>query len=141
MNIIRRTNSLFPVFNSIFDDNLIKNMFEMPTSFQVPAVNIKEEENHYEIEMAAPGLKKKDFNVELDNNVLTISVEKEQEKEDKHDTYTRKEFNYTSFRRSFTLPENDVDMEKIDAKYQDGVLHIMIPKLVKEENKKLVSVH
>jgi HSP20 family protein len=98
----------------------------------VPAVNIKETETTFVVELAAPGKKKEDFNVELDDNVLTISSEasSENEEKDKEGKYTRKEFSYSSFKRSFTLPEivNDYD---INASYENGVLHITLPK--KEE--------
>jgi HSP20 family protein len=100
----------------------------------VPSVNITEDKNNYHIEMAAPGLKKEDFNIDLDGDVLTISSEKEEEKKEGKETgnYFRKEYNYTSFSRSMTLPDN-VDVKKIDAKYNDGILSVSIPKKSGEE--------
>ena len=98
----------------------------------LPAVNIVETEDQFAIEFAAPGLKKEDFKVNLDNNVLTVSSEKEDKEEDKNKNYTRREFNYSSFQRSFTLPDS-ANSEKISAEYKDGVLKIEIPK--KEEAK------
>jgi len=108
----------------------------------VPSVNVKEMEKEFEIEMAAPGLTKKDFNVTVDNGILTISSEKEEEKEEKEKDYTRKEFNYSSFIRSFTLPEN-VNEDKIDASYENGILKLKIAKKIgaKVEHKKAIEIH
>ena len=94
----------------------------------MPAVNIKEDENQYSIDVAAPGMEKKNFKLELINNVLIISAEKREEKEEKQSKFSRKEFNYTSFRRSFTLPQT-VKEEGIKATYENGVLRIGIPKI------------
>lgn len=101
-------------------------------SATIPAVNIKETETGFELELAAPGLKKDQFSIEVDQNLLTISSERKDENESKNaeGTYSRREFSYSAFKRSFTLPET-VDSEKIEAQYEDGVLHIAIPK--KEE--------
>ncbi|MCC5943527.1 MAG: Hsp20/alpha crystallin family protein [Bernardetiaceae bacterium] len=94
---------------------------------RVPRVNIAEDEDKFAIEVAAPGMQKDDFSIELDNEVLSISSEAKQESETKDDRYTRKEFSYTSFKRSFTLPQS-ADGEKIEAKYEDGILYVHIPK-------------
>ena len=89
------------------------------------------------ISVAAPGLKKNDFHINVDGNMLTISAEKEETKEEKEEeNYTRKEYNYSSFSRSFTLPQ-EVNREKIEASYEDGVLKLVLPK--KEEVKKAVA--
>ncbi len=140
MTLVKRTNSLFPSIPSFFDDFFTKDVFDWAganTGYgsSMPAVNIREDENKYEVEVAAPGLQKDDFNLLIDHNVLTISSEKEEnnEQKDKEGNYTRREFRYSSFKRSFTLPEEVVDAEKISANYVDGVLHIQIPK--KEEAK------
>jgi HSP20 family protein len=93
----------------------------------VPSVNIRETPKDYLFEVAAPGLERKDFNVELDNHMLKISVEKEDTKEDKENGYFRKEYSFTSFARSFTLPEN-VKESNIDAKYENGILTVLVPK-------------
>jgi HSP20 family protein len=93
----------------------------------VPAVNIKENEQDFELEFAIPGFKKEDFNIELDNDVLTVSSEMKTEEETKEENYTRREFGYSSFRRSFTLPET-VDGGKINATYEDGLLKLTLPK-------------
>lgn len=98
------------------------------TNTTLPSVNIKENEDKFSVEMAVPGFSKSDFNIELNNNELTISSERKEENEQKEDgRYTRREFSYQSFRRSFTLP-NTVDGEKISAQYKNGVLQVSIPK-------------
>jgi HSP20 family protein len=95
----------------------------------LPSVNLKETGGKIEIDIAAPGLKKQDFKVEVENNLLSISSEKEEEKEEIriNDIYYKKEFNYQSFRRSFSLADN-ADENKITADYKDGILHIAIDK-------------
>lgn len=93
----------------------------------IPAVNIKDNTEGFELELAVPGMKKDDFTVEIDNDVLTISSELKTENEESKENYTRKEFSYSSFKRAFTLPET-VDGSKIDAKYEDGVLKLTLPK-------------
>ena len=93
----------------------------------VPAVNITEHKDEYLVSLAAPGLKKEDFKIDVDGNMLTISSEKEESKEEKDKKFTRKEYNYSSFSRSFTLPE-EVKQDKIDAKYDNGVLKITLPR-------------
>lgn len=128
MNLIKRNSVPFP---SIIDELLKPDWLGGMQSFNanVPAVNIKETDASFGIELAAPGKKKEDFNIEIDHNVLTISSEEKAEKEEK-DTegkYTRKEFSYSSFRRAFTLPET-VNTENINATYENGVLHIALPK-------------
>jgi HSP20 family protein len=118
---------------SVFEDFFGKDLFNLPSvvaaGTSVPAVNILESDNDFQVEVAAPGMNKKDFKIDLDNNVLTISSEKEEKKEekDKKGNYTKKEFSYTSFERSFTLPDS-IDQDKIAASYKDGVLRITLPK-------------
>ncbi len=133
MTLIRRTNNLFPSVPSFFDDFFTKDLVNWSNSnngfgSSLPAVNIKEDEDGYTVEVAVPGLKKSDFNIELENDVLTISSEKEVKNESKDEGYTRREFGYSSFKRSFTLPENKIDGEKVKANYVDGVLNIALPK-------------
>jgi HSP20 family protein len=99
----------------------------------VPSVNITENKDNYEVAVAVPGMKKDDFKIDVEGNMLTISSEKEETKEEKDKKYTRKEYNYSSFSRSFTIPD-EVNKEKIDAKYEDGVLRLVLPR--KEEVKK-----
>lgn len=102
-------------------------------SLTIPSVNITETNQEYQVSLAAPGLKKDDFKIDVAGNMLTISSEKEETKEEKEKKFTRKEYNYISFSRSFTLPE-EVNREKIEAKYEDGLLKLSLPK--KEEVKK-----
>ncbi|SRR5690606_25471224 len=107
----------------------------------LPAVNVKESDKAYEIEVAAPGRSKKDFNITTENGVLTISSEAKEEKEQKEKGYTRREFSYSSFSRSFTLPENVKD-DNIKASYADGILKIEIPKqeTAKQSTRKAIEV-
>lgn len=102
-------------------------------TLSVPAVNITEEKGAYQVSLAAPGMKKEDFKIAVDGNLLTISSEKEEKREEKDKKFTRKEYNYTSFSRSFTLPD-EVNSERIEAAYEDGVLKIILPR--REEAKK-----
>ena len=130
----------WPVLSRLFDDFWNDTSFDWnnrnfsSTSTTIPSVNIKETENDYEVEMAAPGMKKEDFQITLDGNLLIISSEKRFDYEEQNEQYTRKEFSYQSFQRSFQLPKDVVDEESIQAKYEDGVLRLIVPK--KEEAKK-----
>jgi HSP20 family protein len=99
----------------------------------LPAVNITEHKDEYLVSLAAPGLKKDDFHIDVDGNMLTISCEKEENKEEKDKKFTRKEYNYSSFSRTFTLPE-EINKEKIEARYEEGVLKLSLPR--NEEAKK-----
>ena len=138
---MKRNGNLFNAFPTFLsDDFLSRDLFNWGlsnnsnTGTTIPAVNIKETANAFEVEMAAPGMTKKDFRIELDNNVLTITSEKSMEQEQKDDErYSRKEFSYQSFQRTFTLSKEVVDDDKIEARYENGVLHLIIPK--KEEAK------
>ena len=135
MKLMNRTDVFFP---TVWEDFFDRDWFNTPrtayTGVSVPAVNIKESDEGFGVEMAVPGMKKEDFKVDLDHNLLTISAEEKSEESEKDadGKYTRREFNYRSFKRTFTLPES-ADAEKIHASYQDGVLAINIPK--KEEAK------
>ncbi|MBD0333073.1 MAG: Hsp20/alpha crystallin family protein [Chitinophagaceae bacterium] len=138
MSLIRR-NELFPSFN-MFDDLWTKDLWNWglsnnsTTNTTIPAVNIKETGENFVVELAAPGMHKNDFKIELDNNVLTIRSEKQNNYEEKEDErYTRREFSYQSFQRTFQLPKEVVDVDHIEAKYENGMLHLVIPK--KEEAK------
>ncbi len=104
----------------------------------IPPVNITEHKDEYKVSLAAPGLKKSDFKIDVDGNLLTISSEQEENKEEKEKTFTRKEYSFSSFSRTFTLPE-EINKEKIEAKYEEGVLKISLPR--KEEAKKLLAKH
>ncbi|HEU4904229.1 MAG TPA: Hsp20/alpha crystallin family protein [Flavisolibacter sp.] len=118
----------FKPWDLLVDDSRIMNRMA-----NVPAVNIKENSDNYTVSLAAPGLKKEDFKIDVEGNMLTISSEKEETKETKEETFSRREYSYNSFSRSFTLPE-DVKLEAIDAHYQNGELMIVLPR--KEEAKK-----
>lgn len=138
MGTLVKTNgdgSLFPAIPSLFDDFFTRDLFNwnagnFSNGNTLPAVNIRETGNSFEIEVAAPGMKKSDFKVELDNDQLVISAqqEKKNDEKDREGNYTRREFSYQTFRRSFSLPERLVENEKISAKYHDGILHITVPK-------------
>ena len=94
---------------------------------EFPAVNIVENDNNYEIEVAAPGMKKDDFKVEVENGILTISAEKKEEKKESKKNYTRQEYYYSSFTRSFTLPDNAKE-DGLAARYEDGMLKLTVSK-------------
>lgn len=135
MTLARFSNQMPSLFDRFFENDLFdwSNRNYSSTNTTLPAVNIKEDEDGFEVEMSAPGLDKKDFKIELNNSVLTISSEKKEENETKEDSqFTRREFSYQSFCRSFTLPET-VEDGKIVAKYENGILRLTIPK--KEEAK------
>lgn len=134
--ITTRSGSLFPrMVNDIFDTTPFFGSDLLDTSWdfaiKAPSVNIIESNKDYKVELAAPGLEKKDFKIEVDNRVLTISSEKEEERNEEDENFRRREFSYSSFSRSFQLPE-DVIADKIDAKYDGGILKLSIPK--KEES-------
>jgi len=118
--------------NDFLRNNFFGDLLDSESNLNTPAVNIAEGTESYTIEVAAPGLAKSDFKINLDHNVLTISSSKENKKEEKNGNYTRQEFSYASFERSFTLPES-TETEKISATCKDGVLYVSIPK--KEEAK------
>lgn len=135
MSLVKFSNQFPSVFDRLVENDLFdwSNRHFSTTDTTLPSVNIKEDEEGFEVEMAAPGLTKNDFNIELNNDQLTISSEKKEEKETKEDKqFTRREFSYQSFCRTFALP-NTADAEKIKAKYDNGILKIGIPK--KEEAK------
>jgi HSP20 family protein len=141
--LLTKTNERMP---SVFDDFLKpwNEWFDASLwgrTMNVPAVNITETKDQYNLSLAAPGLKKEDFQIDVDGNMLTISSEKEEKKEEKEKSFTRKEYNYSSFSRTFTLPE-EINKEKIDAKYADGVLHVCLPrtKEAKRNSAKKIAV-
>ena len=131
--ILKKDRTFFPsIVDEFFGRDFLPNLFEFQTGINMPSVNIVEGKNDFRIEVAAPGLQKDDFKINLDNNVLTISSEKEEKQVEKDERYMRREFSYTSFRRSFSLPQT-VEADKISANHNNGVLSISIPK--KEEAK------
>lgn len=135
MSLTKFSNQFPSVFDRFFENDWFdwSNRNFSNTNTTLPSVNIKEDHNNFEVEVAAPGLTKNDFKIELKHDVLTVSSEKQLENETKNgQQFTRREFSYQSFSRSFTLP-NIVDSDKIEAKYENGILKISIPK--KEEAK------
>jgi HSP20 family protein len=123
----------FKPWNELYDGGL------WGKTMNIPAVNITEQKDDYEVALAVPGMKKDDFNIDVDGNMLTISSQKEEKKEEKEARFTRKEYSFSSFERSFTLPD-EVNKEKIEARYENGILKLVLPK--KEEAKKLaISKH
>ncbi len=140
MTLLRRNGSLLNQLPTLFDDFINRDNFNWRisnfsnTNTTIPAVNIKETADSYKVEVAAPGMTKNDFKVALEGDLLTISSEKsEQQEEAENQKFTRREFSYQAFERSFTLHKEVVDIDKIEAKYEDGVLSLLIPK--KEEVK------
>jgi len=141
MNLIKRNGNSVNQLPLLFDDFFNRDFFDWglsnysDTNTTVPKVNIKETKDNFEVEVAAPGMNKNDFKVQLDGNMLTICSEKSSQREDNNEDekYSRQEFSYQSFQRSFNLPKDVVDADKIQAKYENGLLHLVIPK--KEEAK------
>lgn len=133
MSLVRFSNSHPSVFDTLLENNWFEgeNRNYATTNTTLPSVNIKESSEDFEVEVAAPGFGKNDFRIELNRNLLTISSDKQLENKIEKQ-FTHKEFNYQSFSRSFTLP-NTVESEKIEAKYENGILKVVIPK--KEEAK------
>lgn len=129
--LAKRNQNYLPSFFDRFWNNELMDWGQSnfsSTNTSLPAVNVKETADDFVIELAAPGMEKKDFKVNFKNNVITISSEKENKREDKNDNYTRQEFSYQSFQRSFTVPENAIISEKITAEYKNGILHVTLPK-------------
>jgi Molecular chaperone (small heat shock protein) len=136
---IRKNQNWLPgfIFNDFFDNDW---MNYASSNFTTPATNVMENENGYSVDIAAPGMTKNDFNIKIDeNNVLTVSMEKKEEKKDENKKmrFLRREFSYTQFTKSLILPD-DVEKENIEAKIENGVLNISIPK--KEEKKAVNAV-
>jgi HSP20 family protein len=122
-----KKNSVMPGFSDVFDTILNDTFFADRMVTRVPAVNISESPDYFHLELAAPGLKKEDFKLNLERNVLTISVEQHTEDKQEQKNYAKREYSYTSFVRSFTLPESASEND-IQATYNDGILAINIPK-------------
>ena len=143
MSIIKRDVGYAPTLSNFFDDFFTRDLFSWPSSSStgtsIPKVNIYETEGEFHVEMAAPGMSKDDFKVELDNNMLTISSQKESEINDDKKNYQRREYIYQSFVRTFNLPDS-AEAEKINAKYLDGVLNLIIPKKEEAKRKPLKTI-
>lgn len=135
-SLVKSNGTFFPAIPSLLDDFLTRDWLDSSlsnwraTGASLPAVNVMETNDDFRIEVAAPGMKRDDFKVELDNNVLTISSQREDKNEEKDENgnYTRREFSYQSFQRSFSLPESKVLGDKISARYVDGILYVTVPK-------------
>jgi HSP20 family protein len=131
---ITRKNNVtgLPSFSSWFD-NFFENslgtefLSNFNTGITLPAVNIKESSDNFTLELAIPGMKKSDFTIDVENKVLSIASEVKHEDEETKDHYTRREFGYSSFKRTFTLPDS-VESDKVKASYKDGILMITLPK-------------
>jgi HSP20 family protein len=147
MTLIKRNgrSEVMPsIWNNFFNTDLFNwdnNLVDSGNS--IPAVNIKEKPDSFSVEMAAPGMDKKDFKIEIDGSALTISSEKQNEKEDKDgENYSRREFSYQSFYRTFHLPKEVVNADKIQAKYENGILKLEIPKReeAKQKPARLINI-
>ena len=140
MNLLRKQSPFFP---SLVDEFVNRDWnLELPSfSTTVPAVNIIEKEIEYKIEIAVPGMRKDHFEIEMEEGILSISVNQDEEKTSEKGKFTRREFSYNSFRRSFTIPES-VDPAKIGANYTEGVLFISLPKRKEAlpQPKKLINI-
>ena len=128
----QKTHGINPFFNDVFDSLLNDKFLGDKLVSRVPAVNIAETENEFHIELAAPGLKKEDFKISVDKNVLSVSADKKTENVEEGKKFSKREYSYNSFTRSFTLPEV-ADHSKIEAEYTDGILKLNVAK--KEEAK------
>jgi HSP20 family protein len=133
-NPAKNNSSLMTGFNDVFDSIFNDTFFNDRLTSRVPAANISETEDHYHVELAAPGLRKEDFKLNLDRNVLNVSVEQRTENNGNQKNYSKREYSYSSWVRSFTLPES-ANADSIEAAYTDGVLKIDI---AKRENAKIV---
>jgi HSP20 family protein len=149
MTLAKRNGNLTNSLPGLFDDFFTRDLFDWgntnysTSGTTLPAVNVKETNDTFEVEMAAPGMKKEDFKVELNNNVLTISSEHKHEHEEKdREKYNRREFSYQSFQRSFQLSREAVDADNIQARYENGVLRLTIPKReeVKQKPARLINI-
>lgn len=143
MTLTKKRNPFFPsVWNDLFESNYLTPQSVSQRGITVPAVNIKETESNYFVEMASPGMKKEDFKINLEDEVLSISAEIDSKKEVQGEKYTRKEFSFSSFKRDFTLPET-ADTENISATYFDGILTITIAKKEEAKSKpaKLIEIN
>ena len=129
MSLIKRNDMPFPsLMSEIFKPDWLGGMEVLGN--QVPAVNIIENKNNFELELVIPGRNKEDFKIEIDKNILSISAESKSERDTTESKYTRREFAYSSFKRVFTLPDH-VDNDQINASYENGVLKLTLP--IKEE--------
>ena len=139
MAILNRNKQAFPVITSWFDDFFADDLEIFKNQSSIPKVNISENETEYILELAVAGMKKEDFNIDLDKNILTISAEAKVDKKDESSNYTKREFYFNDFKRIFTLPET-ADAEKIFAEYKDGILKISISKKPEAQTKPVKKI-
>ncbi len=140
MSLVKRNDVLFPsLLNEILKPDWFGGTETLRSS--VPAVNIKENEKDYELELVVPGRKKDDFVIEVDKNILTVSSEIKSEESKTEDNYTRREFSFSSFKRAFTLPDS-IDVDGVNAAYDSGVLKLTLPKKAEAlpKPKRLISL-
>ncbi|MBT8393325.1 MAG: Hsp20/alpha crystallin family protein [Bacteroidia bacterium] len=130
------TNWFDEVLNNNFGSEFVSNF---NTGISLPAVNVIEQDDNFVVEMAIPGLKKSDFDISLDNQILSISAETKSENEDEGKNFTRREFGYSSFKRTFKLPKT-VETEKISANYKEGILKVELPKRDEAKKKPIQSI-
>jgi HSP20 family protein len=134
MSLIKKNRNSFNMVPALFEDFVGRELFNWgntnysSTQTTIPMVNIKESAENFDVEVAAPGMSKKDFKIQLDNNLLTISSQKESDEQTQQEGYSRREFSYQSFQRSFLLPKDVVDHDGILASYDNGLLRLTIPK-------------
>ncbi|MCE6991516.1 Hsp20/alpha crystallin family protein [Dyadobacter sp. CY323] len=148
MSLIKKNRNSFNTIPALFDDFVGRELFNWgnsnfsSTQTTIPMVNIKESAENFEVEVAAPGMDKKDFKIQLDNNMLTISSQKENQEETQQDGYSRREFSFQSFQRSFLLPKDVVDHDGILASYDNGLLRLTIPKReeAKQKGPRLIEI-
>ncbi len=146
MTVVKFKKHRLPWYDNMFTDLLGTDRLHTSDFFRddnwMPAMNIKENDDNFEIDLAAPGFNKKDFEIIIENGILHISAEKKVEKEEKEEDFTRKEFSYNSFSRSFTLPDNVNDEDNINAKYKDGILKLKLAKLHENEitRKRIIEI-
>ena len=142
MNTLMRKNP--DLFGGLMENLWNENNWNRPTEFKrhfsTPAVNIKETETEYQLELAAPGLNKEDFNLEIKEGILKLSVSKKKQEEEKTEKYTRKEFGFQKFERNFALPKNTIQIENIQANYEQGILTVTLPKQEIKETVTKVTV-
>jgi HSP20 family protein len=135
MSIVKRNQWPFSDMPALFNDVFTRDLWNWgtennsSTNTTIPSINVKETNDNFEVEVAAPGMSKKDFKVELDGSLLTITSERQSNNEEKEgERFTRREFSYQSFQRTFRLPKEVVDEDKIQARYENGLLLLTIPK-------------
>jgi HSP20 family protein len=142
MKTILKRNQLPMFFDDFLGDVFNTGKILNPTELTMtaPAINIKETDTDYQIELAAPGMEKSDFKISIDQNLLSIFTEKREEKTENAEKFSRKEFGYMLFKRNFTLPEGKIEKDQIQAKYEAGILKVSLPKKQLQENKMVKAI-